>query len=88
MSDISSQLIKDSYDYVLQSDLNTGIVYRIGGNIPVNPIFLSGLTVNSTFTFADGSENDGYVLTSDAFGNATWQPSSGVSGEFLPLSGT
>jgi len=87
MSDISNQLIKDSYDYVLQSDLTTGIVYRIGGNIAVNPIFLSGLTINSGFTFSDGSENDGYVLTSDAFGNATWQPSSGVSGEFLPLSG-
>jgi hypothetical protein len=121
MSDISNQLIKDSYDYVLQSDLSTGIVYRIGGGIPVNPTFLSGITVNSTFTFADGSEANGYVLTSDASGNATWQPisaatpssgvtsitvgnglsansstgavtivftgSTGISGEYLPLSG-
>ena len=47
MSDISNQLIKNSYDYVLQSDLSTGIVYRIGGAVPVNPIFLSGLTINS-----------------------------------------
>jgi len=46
MSDISSQLIKDSYNYVLQSDVSTGNIYRIGGGIPVNPIFLSGLTVN------------------------------------------
>ena len=74
MSDISNQLIKDSYNYVLQSDISTGIVYRIGGVIPVNPIFLSGLTINSTFTFADGSESNGYVLTSDASGNATWKP--------------
>jgi len=74
MSDISNQLIKDSYNYVLQSDISTGIVYRIGGVIPVNPIFLSGLTINSNFTFADGSESNGYVLTSDASGNATWKP--------------
>lgn len=90
MSDISNQLIKDSYDYVLQSDLSTGIVYRIGGGIPVNPTFLSGLTINSTFTFADGSEQNGYVLTCDASGNATWQSVSGntsSTGEYLPLSG-
>jgi hypothetical protein len=121
MSDISNQLIKDSYNYVLQSDLSTGVVYRIGGGIPVNPTFLSGITINSTFTFADGSEANGYVLTSDASGNATWKPvtgstpssgvtsitvgnglsadsstgavtivftgSTGISGEYLPLSG-
>ena len=74
MSDISNQLIKDSYNYVLQSDISTGIVYRIGGVIPVNPIFLSGLTINSTFKFSDGSEFNGYVLTSDGSGNATWKP--------------
>ena len=79
MSNISGQLIKDSFNYVLQSDLTTGVVYRIGGAIPVNPTFLSGLTVNSTFTFVDGSENDGYVLTSDAFGNATWKSVTGTS---------
>jgi hypothetical protein len=121
MSDISNQLIKDSYDYVLQSDLSTGVVYRIGGGIPVNPTFLSGITINSTFTFADGSQQNGYVLTSDASGNASWKPvsgttpssgvtsitvgnglsansstgavtivftgSTGISGEYLPLSG-
>ena len=88
MSDISSQLIKDSYNYVLQSDLNTGVVYRIGGGIPINPIFQSGLTINSGFTYSNGSEQSGYVLTSDDFGNATWGPISGSSsGSFLPLSG-
>jgi hypothetical protein len=40
MADIKDQLIKDSYNYVLQSDLSTGVVYRIGGSIPVNPKFL------------------------------------------------
>jgi hypothetical protein len=80
MSNISGQLIKDSYNYVLQSDLTTGIVYRIGGAIPVNPIFSSGLTILSSFKYQDGSEIDGYVLTSDSSGNATWKPVSGGTG--------
>ena len=88
MSDISNQLIKDSYNYVLQSDLSTGIVYRIGGGIPVNPKFLSGLTINSGFTYSNGTEQPGFVLITDAFGNATWGPISGSSsGDYLPLSG-
>ena len=51
MADIKDQLIKDSYNYVLQSDLSTGVVYRIGGSIPVNPIFSSGLTINNSFVY-------------------------------------
>lgn len=88
MSDISNQLIKDSYNYVLQSDLSTGIVYRIGGGIPVNPKFLSGLTINTNFNYSDGTEQPGFVLITDAFGNATWGPVSGSSsGNYLSLSG-
>jgi len=79
MSDISNQLIKDSYDYVLQSDLITGIVYRIGGQVPINPKFISGLTVNSGFTFSNGTEQLGYVLTCDALGNANWSPMSAAT---------
>ena len=70
---------KDSYNYVLQSDLDTGVVYRIGGSVPVNPVFLSGLTINQTFTYSDGSEQNGYVLTSDGSGNASWKPVSGTT---------
>jgi hypothetical protein len=88
MSDISNQLIKDSYNYVLQSDLSTGVVFRIGGGIPVNPKFISGLTVNSGFTYSNGTEQPGFVLITDAFGNATWGPISGSTSEdYLPLSG-
>jgi hypothetical protein len=88
MSDISSQLIKDSYNYVLQSDLSTGVVYRIGGDIPVNPIFLSGLTINSNFNYSNGTEQPGYALITDGFGNASWGPVSGSSsGNYLSLSG-
>ncbi len=79
MADIKDQLIKDSYNYVLQSDLSTGVVYRIGGSIPINPIFSSGLTINSGFTFSNGTEQDGYVLISDSSGNANWFPSSGLT---------
>ena len=79
MADIKDQLIKDSYNYVLQSDLSTGVVYRIGGDIPVNPIFQSGLTINSGFTYSNGTEQLGYVMTCDALGNATWEPISAAT---------
>jgi hypothetical protein len=85
MADIKDQLIKDSYNYVLQSDVSTGVVYRIGGSIPVNPIFSSGLTINSGFTYSNGTERNGYVLTTDGTGYAYWSsasaatPSSGVT---------
>jgi hypothetical protein len=79
MADIKDQLIKDSYNYVLQSDLSTGIVYRIGGSIPVNPKFLSGLTINSGFTYSNGTEQNGYALLTDGTGYAYWGPVSGTS---------
>lgn len=79
MSDISNQLIKDSYNYVLQSDLSTGVVYRIGGTIPVNPIFQSGLTVNSGFTYSNGTERVGYALLTDGTGYAYWAPVSAAT---------
>ena len=79
MSDISNQLIKDSYNYVLQSDTTTGLIYRIGGTIPVNPTFQSGLTVTGGFTYSGAGEQVGYVMTCDAFGNATWEPISAAT---------
>jgi hypothetical protein len=86
MSNISNQLVKDTYNYVLQSDLFTGIVYRIGGDIPINPWFQSGLTISGGFKFSD-SPQTGYVLTSDASGNASWQPVSAATGNYLSISG-
>ncbi len=79
MSDISNQLIKDSYNFVLQSDLSSGLVYRIGGTIPVNPTFQSGLTVTGGFTYSGAGEQVGYVMTCDALGNATWEPISAAT---------
>ena len=83
MSDISNQLIKDSYNYVLQSDLSSGTVYRIGGSIPVNPKFLSGLTINGDFIYSNGTEQNGYALLTDGTGYAYWGPVSGAT----PFSG-
>ncbi len=79
MSDISNQLIKDSYNYVLQSDTTTGIVYRIGGTIPVNPTFQSGLTVTGGFTYSNGTEQNGYALLTDGTGYAYWAPVSAAT---------
>jgi hypothetical protein len=79
MSDISGQLIKDSYSYILQADTSTGYVYRVNGQVPVNPIFSSGLTVFSAFTYVDGNQSNGYVLTSDGAGRASWAAVSGAS---------
>lgn len=88
MSDISNLLVKDTYNYVLQSDITTGVVYRIGGAIPINPIFSSGVTFLQSLRYSDGTEQSGYVLTSDASGNAFWGPVSATStGNFLNLSG-
>lgn len=72
MSDISNQFVKDTFNYVLQSDIMTGFVYRIGGAVPVNPIFSSGATFLSSLRYSNGSEQPGYVLTTDGTGNATW----------------
>lgn len=88
MSDIKGQLIKNSYNYVLQSDLITGIVYRIGGDVPTNPKFISGLTVNANFTYSDGTEFPGFVLTCDASGNAVWSPVSGATSGVVVTGGT
>lgn len=86
MSDISNLLIKDSYDYVIQVDPVTRQVLRIGGSIPNNPIFVSGLTVENSFKYTDGTESAGYVLKCDAFGNAKWAPIN-VSGNTYALTG-
>lgn len=68
--DIKNQLIKNSYNYVLQSDLLTGVVYRIGGQVPVNPIFKSGMTVENKF-FVDNVQavTTGITLHSDIVPN-------------------
>jgi hypothetical protein len=58
-----------------------------GGNVgiknmnPTTDLDVSGKTKTINFQMTSGATN-GYVLTSDASGNASWQPSSGGSGTF------
>lgn len=79
MADIKDQLIKDSYNYILQSDLSSGFIYRIGGSVPVNPVFSSGLTINDSFIYSGAGEQNGYALLTDGTGYAYWGPVSGAS---------
>lgn len=44
----------------------------------LDDIQISSLNITS-FTYADGSQSDGYILTSDTNGLATWQPLSGLT---------
>lgn len=50
-----------------------------GGTVNGPVIFNSGITVNGYFTFPVAPAA-GYVLTSDIFGNASWQPPTGSGG--------
>lgn len=85
MADISNQLIKDSYNNVVQVDPVTGEFLRIGGDRVENVNFLCGTTISNGFRFSDNAQS-GYLLSSDSNGNASWiippggQGSSGTSG--------
>ncbi len=49
-----------------------------GGKVGIKTITpVADLHVEGTVRIADGTEADGYVLTSDAEGDATWQPGGG-----------
>ncbi len=61
-----------------------------GGNIELTPGIATGIgtdgkvIVNDAFQYIDGTEANGFVLTSDAAGNASWQAPTG--GFTLPVS--
>jgi len=84
VADISNQLIKDSYNSVIQVDPLTNIVQTIGGD-PVPFAALCAVTFNSGVVISQGAQS-GYLLSSDAYGNASWivppggQGSSGSAG--------
>ena len=63
----------------------TGFV-GIGTTLPSSRLDVNGKTRTTTFQITSGATN-GYVLLSDASGNATWTPQNSITGNFLPLSG-
>ena len=58
-----------------------------GTEEPTANLQVGGTGTTGTFKYVDGNQLNGYVLTSDNDGNATWQPSSGGTGPFTGGSG-
>ena len=67
MADLGNQKIKNTYQFVLQTD-PSGNLQNLSGGTP-NP-----LIVNNNLRYLDGNQADGYVLLSDSSGNASWGP--------------
>ena len=65
MADLGNSKIKDTYQLVLQTD-SSGNLQKLDGTTP-NPFI-----VNGNLRYVDGNQADGYVLKSDASGNASW----------------
>ena len=65
MADLGNQKIKDTYQLLLQTD-SSGNLQNLTGGTP-NPFI-----VNGNLRYVDGNQADGYVLKSDASGNASW----------------
>tara|TARA_R100001443_G_scaffold15117_1_gene25037 strand:+ start:855 stop:3299 length:2445 start_codon:yes stop_codon:yes gene_type:complete len=65
MADLGNSKIKDTYQLVLQADAS-GNLQKLDGTTP-NPFI-----VNGNLRYVDGNQANGYVLLSDASGNASW----------------
>lgn len=79
--------IGGDYDFKIQGDSDSNLFFAdastdsigIGTNTPLYKVQVSGTVSTTGFRMTSGATN-GYVLTSDASGNATWQAPSGGSG--------
>ena len=65
-------------------DLTTDFIWEKLGNdgkfkLP-GKVIIGDTTNTRQLQYVDGNQTPGYVLTSDAFGNASWQPSNGGGG--------
>lgn len=69
---VGSTLAEDNANFFYDDTSN---FLGLGTNTPDATLHVVG-----TFHYADGTEQNGYVLTSDANGNASWQPGSGGGG--------
>jgi hypothetical protein len=79
MANLGNLKIKDTYQLVLQTDA-AGNLQKLDGSTP-NPFI-----VNGNLRYLDGSQANGYVLISDAAGNASWGPVS--TGDIFISGGT
>jgi TusA-related sulfurtransferase len=62
---------------LIQQDGSTGNV-GIGTTTPTEKLHVAGTSLfTDSLTYTNGTQSDGYVLTSDASGNATWQDHTG-----------
>jgi len=68
MADLSNSKIKNTYQFVLQSDAGGNVQTLLG--VSPNPFI-----INDNLRYIDGNQLDGYVLKSDANGNASWASS-------------
>src|SRR2546429_312688 len=57
------------------------------GGVPLVNGTISNLTLLGTLKYTNGAVN-GFVLTTDAAGNASWMPASGGSGGQIVVAGT
>jgi len=72
----------------LPSDGSLGLMLNPDGTeIPTANLQVGGTGTTGTFKYVDGNELNGWVLTSDNDGNATWQAPSGSGGSFTGGSG-
>ena len=72
MADLGNQKIKDTYQLVLQTDAS-GNLQNLTGGTP------TPLIINGTLRYTVGTPTDGYILTSDGSGNASWAENSHAS---------
>ncbi len=75
----AGQVATGTADIHIQGDGSTRGFVGIGLTAPSYKLEVSGTVSTIGFRMTSGASN-GYVLTSDAFGNATWQASSGGVG--------
>lgn len=65
-------------------DILSNHVWEKNGNDaifkPSGKAVIGSTSSNGSFQYIDGNQQPGYVLTSDVYGNASWQPSTGGTG--------
>lgn len=80
-------ILKSGGDLSITSSIGGAGDINLTAGDDVNMVFNGSAIIGNILTitntglqYTDGTENTGYVLTSDALGNASWQPSGGGGG--------